>query len=1176
MKFTVQQEQVITTQNCNLLVSAAAGSGKTAVLVERIIRLISDSQNPVSIDQLLIVTFTNKAAAEMKERISHRIEQQINQTQDMDLIRHLNKQITLLNIAHITTIHSFCLDLIRNYYHLLGLEPQFRIGNETELALLKEESMQQMLEQEYTPLRPDFVKVVESYAPGKTDAPLIDIINNIYRHAISNPWPTEWLEAGLHQLQLDTLTDMYNSPFYQILIDYGRELLEAAAEHFNQLDQLLQMNEGPTKYADTIEELRNYYETTKKQIETADYKAIRDFGDLDIPPLSRKRKGFNPELAGQAKDIINQLRTDFKSLALLRRGNEDLTELKGVRENMVELAGLTRSFIDRFGQAKREKNIIDFNDFEHFALQILYHQKQPSAIAQKYKDKFIQVLVDEYQDTNEVQEQILLSVSRQKQPTNNLFMVGDLKQSIYKFRLAKPEIFSRKYETYGCDLDNQKIELAKNFRSRRQVLDFANHVFAKIMSRQVGDVDYNDQVRLYYGADYYPETGFDYRPEVILLDDATSQYADKAEVQSIYVADTINELIAGQELQVWDKESGQIRPVAYQDIAIIARSSAIINQMVEVFEQKAIPYHYKSVTGYFEAIEVQVVMNLLKVIDNPYQDIPVAAVLRAPFIRMTEVEMLEVRAVMEEGLLYEALVYGLDQEMLSQSVRDKAKRFVELTQQLRQFSRVMPVYQLMEQIYQKTGYHYFVALMENGEQRRTNLDFLVVQSKQFEKSSYKGLFHFIRYIEHIKKYNVEVQVASAESQSAVSLMTIHKSKGLEFPVLFLVDSQKQFNQMDLRGSFVIDQELGIGSDYINPQERYRKDSLVSQAIKLKAKRELLSEELRLLYVALTRCREKLYIVGYTADYQKKVEPKINSAIETEKKIASFIVGQAKSYLDWILLCLSPAAEPYYQLKIIQPRTQDQLMPAEAITIEKRKDLLAALQAGRQVMPDQDRYQELTRQYPYQEATRQPVSMTVSELKKVDLVDRLTGDQAEEGVPAERKIPRFVTSQKQEQANYGTVMHQIMKLLPLQKEYRYSELEEQIEQYFEQALLAADFRNRIRIQDIYRFCRTDFYQRMVAADQRHQLYREKSFVLGIWQQGERRMIQGMIDLYFYEGDQIVLLDYKTDRITGDLVTAMTTRYQTQIHYYRQALEQATGKQVTESYVYSFDANQLVSL
>jgi len=1183
--YTLDQQKVIDTTGCHVLVSAAAGSGKTAVLVERIIKMISNSEKLISIEQLLIVTFTHAAASEMRERISAGIEDAIEKSENELITIHLIKQLTLLSAANIMTLHGFCLKLLKSYYHIIDLDPGFRIGNETELVLIKEDVVDNLFEKEYEKGSAAFLRVVESFAPSKNDNPLKDLIFKIYRFAMSHPWPDQWFDESVLKLQINSVEEYVSSVYFQILVESVKTKLHVVKDSFYQLDELMVEESGPDKYMDTAGALYELYESMTTHIENEDYVELQNvYNNQSIPQLSRKTKGYDKELANEAKDIINSIKKKFESVeSLFFDTSTILSEIQIIRENITELVRLTRLFKLAFMEGKENKNLIDFNDIEHLALKLLYVQGEVSSIGLGLRKEFVEVLVDEYQDTNEVQEAILLSVSKQDEINNNLFMVGDLKQSIYKFRLAKPEIFRDKYDVFTYDESNQiKIDLAVNFRSRKSVVDFSNNIFEKLMSKSIGDVEYNDVTKLYYGASYYDQTDSDmFIPELIFIEKGESKDS-KPKLQGQVLATKIKQLVLDKELEVYDKDIGSLRSLEYSDICILMRSPAsTINEIKDVFDNEEIPYLSDVSSGYFDAIEVQIILNLLRIIDNPYQDIPLVSVLRSALVHLDEIELSKIRTYAKEGCYYEALLAYIEDNEEDMKVR----KFLTTLHELKEKSMLIPLHELIQTIYLQTGYPFFVQFMENGEQRKINLEYLESQAKTFEQSSYKGLFNFIRYIEHIKKYDIEIpEPMSGSGTSAVTLMSIHKSKGLEFPVVFLIDIHKQFNLMDLRKNFVLHQELGLGCDFIDPEKRLYNESGFSKAIKLKSKQELLSEELRLLYVALTRAKEKIYVVSVIDDYEGKIKPVQENFMKHINQVPPYFVEEAKSYLDLFLMSC-PETSPLYNVSIIESVQEDEENIKSDYIYDELKgaklDLFnKEINQEMYVGEDKDEFDKMFNPYAHEEQSGKYITLSVSELKNGETKSALMESQYEDSLMIKgikkKPLPKFIqqTDKTLKGAAYGLVMHKVLSLLEPKENYTFNEIQTFVDELIQKGIIEQEYKDKIYIKPIVDFTKQPIYKRIITSHIDNKCFREQPFVLGIKEDDDIRMIQGVIDLYFEENNQLILLDYKTDYLKDGQEETLRSRYKVQLDYYKKALEDITRKEVSKSYIYSLSLGKLI--
>ena len=884
--WTEEQQKVISLRNRNILVSAAAGSGKTAVLVQRILSKILDKEHPVDIDRLLIMTFTRAAAGEMKERISAALEQALFEEPDNE---HLQRQMTLIHTAQITTIDSFCSYIIKNYFHMIGLDSGYRTADEGELKLLREEVLEELLEEAYEQRDEAFLELVECYSPGKTDEGLKELIQKVYESSVSHPFPEKWLQQCLEVYRVDNKEELRKARWITLLWEETGEQLKEAERIANQARAVCESPEGPWQYEAALDSDLLLIGQIKQAAEQKDYDKTAEllkkpsFARLSakkIPEQDEDKKIQAKTFREEEKDIIKELSARYFCCS-----EDELLELLYCCRSPVEsLVKLTCGFQEKFSQKKREKNILDFTDMEHFALNILMDEEgNPSQAARELSEKYEEVMVDEYQDSNLVQEMITTMVSGWAQDRKNIFMVGDVKQSIYRFRLARPELFMEKYKTYSTeDSREQKIELHKNFRSRAQVLESVNYIFRRIMGEDLGGITYDDNNALYPGADF-PEGGEFLKTEVLLVEKDSEELQDEdsgqtpQELEALAIAAEINR-ITGRE-QILDKETGTYRPLEYGDIVILLRSAyGWADTFREVLESNGIPAYTASRTGYFSAQEVVTLLNYLRVCDNPLQDIPLTGVLHSPLVGCTAQDLSLIRLESPEGLLYESLCAFIEkeageegetenrEEQEKRMLRDRLKKFYSQLQEVRHMAAYTPVHQLILYILKVTGYETYVRALPGGNQRGANLRMLVEKAMDYEKTSYRGLFNFVRYIESLQKYEVdfgEVNVTDAGS-GAVQIMTVHKSKGLEFPVVFAAGMGKQFNFQDINARLLIHPELGFGSDAILPEKRLIAPTLHKQIIRRELKRESLGEELRVLYVALTRAKEKLYITGTIA------------------------------------------------------------------------------------------------------------------------------------------------------------------------------------------------------------------------------------------------------------------------------------------------------------------------
>ena len=1262
VSWTTEQQQVIDLRNRNILVSAAAGSGKTAVLVERIVKIITDKNHPVDIDHLLIVTFTNAAAAEMRERIGNAIEKALDEQPGNE---HLLRQLTLIHNAQITTIDSFCLYVVRNHFHEIDLEPNFRIGDEGELKLLREDVLGRVLEQNYEEPSEAFSDFVEGYASGRTDAALNEMILQLYEFSRSYPWPEKWLDSFVGAYRIETREELDRAEWLAPLTENICFVLKDCEQLLKQALAITQQDDGPDMYEKAVQSDLEKYEGLSRLTSFCELSGALSDIKYDRLASSREFEG-NPDklelvksLREQAKDVVKKLCKQyfFCSPEMM------IEQLERTEPMLEEVVRLTKQFADEFAAAKRRKNLVDFHDVEHFALQILVDEETEKAkkTAEEFRDTFEEIMIDEYQDSNEVQETLLRSISREERGENNIFMVGDVKQSIYRFRLARPELFMKKYDSYSLEESTtQRIDLHKNFRSREEVLTCTNDIFYKIMARSLGNVEYDAEAALYPGASY--PVSADFIPEILLADSndellEDTELTDKKTLEAKIVAEEIKHLMKTQ--QVTDKAAGTLRAAHYSDIVILLRSlSGWADSLVEVLNGNGIPAHTVSSTGYFSTVEVQTVLSMLRLLDNPRQDIPMAAVLRSPMAGLTDEELAVLR--LEDGSVpfHEAvleLAEGLYEEDGQKEISDseadrkqgrnadeKTENHIEITahrkllkfykkyKQLRQLVPDTPIHELIEIILRETGYGHYVAAMPAGNRRTANLNMLLEKAAAYEKTSYKGLFHFVRYIDELQKYDVDFGEADmvGENEDVVRIMSIHKSKGLEFPIVIVSGMGKNFNKQDTRSKMVLHPELGIGLDYMDGKKRIKSPTIAKKAIAKQIDLENLGEELRVLYVALTRAKEKLILTGTLKDAPEKLEffrQQANLSKAADRPLSYLTREGASGYLDWIL----PAVLSYgdkYPVRIVE--AAELVLDEVENQLEQNEDLterIEEIEAADTQLVGQLK-QRFSQRYPYQTDILRKNKYSVSELKHRAIREKFEAEQ-EETIPAFLEepvtptIPLFIQreeSVEQETANRGalrgTAVHRVMECYDFASE---KSVHEQMEAMEKEEKITADMRALVREQTVADFVSSETGKRMALAQRGGALYREKPFVMGFTEEELERygfgagaqmieneaqtenaqqeimsenvsqenhmheedltLIQGIIDVFWIEDDGITVLDYKTDRV--DTAQELIDRYATQLKLYADALERvfATRKlKVKEILIYSFRLEKLISI
>ena len=1267
MKFTPEQQRVIELHNSNILVSAAAGSGKTAVLVERIIRMICDGEHPADIDRLLIVTFTNAAAAEMRERIAAGITARLEADPGNE---HIQKQSALLHNAQITTIDSFSLFLIRNHFNEIGLDPDFRVADEGEIKLLQQEVLAQLLEDAYAgqfvPEAPEqFHACVEYFCPGGRESVLEQHILNLSRYAGSFPWPAEWLEERKNDYAAGDLDALVHSDYGQYLTERVNRTVEGCLEKLREVKRLCELPDGPYMYGELtdaeIEQLERLTDCKNLEEQAAKIPAVT-FARLpskkDDSVDSAKRE-LAKAIRNSVKDTLSDLSESYFKTPL----ELAVEQGKACREPLRMLLDLVLEFDRRLLAAKQERHLIDFSDMEHYALQILLKREKveetgsigtdraktkyrivPSDVAMEYRQYFQEILIDEYQDSNLVQEYLLSAISGEEEGRYNRFMVGDVKQSIYKFRLARPELFLEKYDTYQETGDLCRIDLAKNFRSRVQVVDAVNGVFSRIMSRKIGGIAYDDKAALYPGAVYPAQEDPAYGSELLLIrkpekgereeSGIGEQHAEGAgvlvdydnvrQLEALAIAARIKQLKGS--LKVMEKSTGELRPVRYSDMVILLRTtSGWDEEFKKILEQQGIPVYITSKTGYFGALEVQELLQFLRVLDNPRQDIPLFGVMQSVFGGFTQEEIAQIRSGGEghsrkRMTLYEALkevaqsgrtveegeeISAGESAGEEAELSQKADTFLQRIGHYRDLTPFTSIRDLLQRILDDYDYLNYVTALPAGSKRRANVEMLLTKASAFEKTSYFGLFHFIRYMEQLEKYDVDYGEADTldENADVVRIMSIHKSKGLEFPVVFVSGLSKRFNMQDANQSLIVDMDLGVAVDYVDSVRRIKNKTLRRTVLSAKMKEDNLAEELRVLYVALTRAREKLIL---TAVLDKADEKWELAQMTGQERLTYLDFCEAGSYMDFLLPIL-----PQTGIAVKTLRTEDLAVEElrEQLRMGDRREQLRLIACGETTLtgdPEENERklmylrERFAYQYPHPGLQKLYTKTTVSELKIAAMAEK---DEAAFHTFEEKEVVPYIPGFRREQekvsgAVRGNAFHRTMELLDFTylftesglftgcpnnyEEYRRgldkNRLQNRLEEFLQRETislrLTEEYAKAVSLPKILNFLEQELAYRMWRAQEQGLLYREQPFVLGIdakrldpdLPEGEKVLIQGIIDVFFIEDGEIVLLDYKTDVI--DSLEALWNRYNVQIQYYEEALTKLMQMPVKERILYSF--------
>ena len=1272
VNWTSKQQEVIDSRNRNLLVSAAAGSGKTAVLVERIIQMISEGDRPLDIDQLLIMTFTNAAAAEMRERIGAAVEQKLKERPEDE---HLWLQAALIPQAQITTIDSFCLNIIRSHYNSLDIDPAFRMGDEGELSLLRGDCMGEMLENCYDEADAEFARFVEHFGRGKSDRGIEDVILQAWQFSQSHPWPGEWLASCQKELEEESILEMEESPWMVFLMEDVARQMEELSGQLGEALQVCLEEKGPLAYEPMLISDRSKIEAIGRAAATGSFEAL--YNSLQNMSFGRLASIRSKDIDGDKKAFVSACRDRVKKAVAKCRelygqqSPEEVVEImRGTRTVIRELLRLTGMFDQAYRDAKRERNVLDFNDLEHLALEVLYEREEtgdgeetvsrrPSQVADELSRQYEEILMDEYQDSNYVQEALITGISRERSGHPNVFMVGDVKQSIYRFRLARPELFMDKYETYSRERGpRQMIELQQNFRSRESVLTSVNDVFYQIMTKNLGGITYTPETALYPGAKFEEVSGKTVldpeadagksgsreaapvslkagTPTELLLvdtgadtlrqlDEDSLDYTAK-ELEARLIAGRIRQLVSeDQGILVWDKSRGGYRRARYGDMVILLRSMSGWSEVfVNVLMNEGIPAFAQTRTGYFNTVEVETILSLLSVVDNPMQDIPLAAVMRSPIVGMDDEEMAWMMAVYKRNSkkgqdrgVYGAWKLWLEEGWITvglsgipvktaHSISFKSRRLSVLMERLRGEARHLPIHELLYRVYRESGYYDYVSAMPAGETRRANLDMLVEKAAAYESTSYKGLFHFVRYIEKLKKFDTDFGEASVagEQDNTVRIMSIHKSKGLEFPVVFLAGLGKRFNKQDAYGQIILDADLGAAADFLDLELRVKAPTLKKQALKRRTELETMGEELRVLYVAMTRAKEKLIMTAADKSLENKLG-KWKDIPLSQGQLPYTILASANSCLDWLLMAQPAIPASHMEMRQIQVKDLiGEEITRQIIRKMKKEDLLNL--DGKRVYDAAfgTRLREvLEYEYPYESDIGLYAMVSVSELKKQSQIGRtedaigtdsgnlegialgelkaLTGsrDMTGSGPGESGEQKKTVSAGPNRAALRGTAYHAVLEHIHFHEIHGLAEVKPVVDKLLEGGFLDQEAHDFINPKVIWNFLSSPLGKRMAKAQSEGRIHKEQQFIIGIparemglGDSDELVLIQGIIDAYLEEEDGLVLIDYKTDHVPeGDPkqgAKMLAERYRVQLDYYERALTQLTGKHVKERIIYS---------
>lgn len=1201
MEWSKEQQSVIDIFHREVLVSAAAGSGKTAVLVEHIIDKVTRKENPLDIDRLLVVTFTKAAAGEMKERIYRAINKK---AQEHPENLHLQKQLTYIHNAHITTIDSFCNEVVRNYFDVIDLDPSVRVAESGELTLIEEEVMADLFEEEYKDSRDDFIDFVEAFVSKNSEDKLEDYIKKIHHYIQVFPLPDQWLDQALLDYRdhgpltpknyrfmkfLNNLADAYLldcKEMCQDLISFCRnstlstcsQYEEAIVEDLNFVNALLETSDYENRY----KMLSNYKQTTTCRVKKG----------IDV-----EEKSYYKNKKEQIKNLIDK----ELSKGLYVQSEEEVKKYLPIGgKYLEELILLVKKYSKNLKLAKEEKKVADFSDIERYTLEILTDQVdgklQPSLVAKELSEQFDEILIDEYQDSNQLQEEILRSISKVDTDQPNVFMVGDVKQSIYRFRLARPELFMEKFKNYPRynrdDKDLQvTIVLDKNFRSRKEVLDTCNALFYRIMDQSIGNVTYTEEHALHAQADYPPiPEGQSNKTELLLLtikEEEDFEIRAKMLAQGRLIAEKIKDMV-NKKFQVMDKESKCNRDVTYGDFAILLRTASGKNEyFTEAFEEAGVPLSAENKKGYFSTLEVTTILNYLNILDNPLQDLELTSVLKSPIGGFSDVDLATLKINTRENSFYYNRLCQYLEDGEEKDLQEKCGKFLKLYSKHREAVKHYSIYQLLSMIYRETGYLEQVRAMPGGERREANLFVLKEKAATYEETSFHGLFQFTRYIKRIQSYNVDYgEAALGENHNAVSLLTIHKSKGLEYPVVFVADLDKSFNKMDQNDTLVMDADYGIGIEARDGKKRTKSGTLVKKIISQKIALDSIGEELRVLYVAMTRAREKLFLVGM------KKEKKVEEIMEDyEDTMLSFQERKgAGSFLQWILRANLPNS-------LIETTSIDcsEYVLGMLVKGEDREFQMRKLLQFKENVPVDEAFSEKLKEvidytYPYESSLSIARKYSVSEIKHAAIEKLEEGEASFERLFHEKQtkdyLPAFMKEEERVTESIatmrGTAIHRVFELIDYRENVpckNPAELLSLIVGRSEITPLAASY---ISPDIIEKFLESDLALEMKKAQEEGRLYREHPFVMQVpasrakegASEDEMVLVQGEIDVFYENEEGIVLVDYKTDYVKTE--DALVNRYRKQLQLYAEAIEKMTGKKVVRILIYSTNFGKTIEL
>ena len=1214
IKWTPEQEKAVTNRGSGILVSAAAGSGKTAVLVDRILSKVFDDENPIDIDRFLVVTFTKAAAAQMKEKLASKIEKKLLDNPDNE---NLMKQMLLVNRADIITIDSFCNKIVKEYFSVLDIDSNINIGDEGIMNLIKSDVLDSYFEDMYQNNYDSFADLLDVFSNNGDDSELKNLILKIYRLASGFPQPDKWINDAKKALSITEESEVSNLPWVNELFN---TVISNVKDILNQAQIAMEICEtpgGPDKCIATSESDIKQIEAVlnaNNMKELADALSSISFARMAIC----KGEMYDAELKEQYKEARNSYKTAIKELENIVMAPEEIVEqTKHISIYLLPVLEMVEKFTKLYYEEKMKRKLMEFSDISHLAYKLVcagYDENKsaiPTEIGKVIAQRYHEIYIDEYQDSNYLQEDILTSVSTCYKGINNMFMVGDVKQSIYRFRNARPDLFLKKYERYSDEGPEIKIELKNNFRSRAVVLNAANYISFQLMGRDLGGIEYDDSVALVPSRNFpVPseeiEEKISLSTEIIIVnkDSETSKEnenlsddeknMEKIELEALTIAKRIRELTETNPMQVYDDELSEYRNAQYRDIVILSRNiKGVGNIIYDVLTSQGIPVYLEESGRYFEAVEIRVIMSLLSVVDNCYQDISLAAVLLSPMGKLDENELAKIcdfslKNDDKKITLYEKC------ELYIQSVEDeitvKLRKIFDIILELKELNHNVSISKLIWHALELTGYYTYASAMPMGNNRRANINMLLEKAEQFEGGSYKGLFNFLRYVEKLKVNDVDFGEANTINDDAnvVRIISMHKSKGLEYPIVFAGGLGKQFNTSDNKSKVIVHGDYYLSSKLMYKDARYEKDSNIRKAVCFLQQKEAIAEELRILYVAMTRAKEKLILTGCVLNLES-IKAKYQYVTLRDDYLLPYKVRSgSKCFMEMIIACMArydvlKKKIPGLNINVKEYDMSDAIKLGVDNAVKIKYGVMDLIEKINSTTIRNNPYKDsFSYKYKYEEYVDIKSKISVSEIKKQALYDGQEYDVV--------NIPEIVYYDENTMsgAQKGTLVHKFMELLGFDiktgmSDNEYLELVKSFKKkLIDEKIFSEEEGYAINTKKIAGMLKSDLGQRMIAAANDKKLYKEQQFSLGINASKHFSLevatddiiiLQGIIDSFFYEGEEIVIMDYKTDKADED---ELIKRYKTQLLCYSDAVERMTGRKVKEMIIYSFYLDKQIKL